>query len=146
MMENDFLNLTSEEEVREMVEFLMRSTLNLQAIKQEPIFGQIDDEVVEQHYYAILNDLKEKEKEVHLSNFKNHVFQIIRQEHPIFEEEVLYLIQDYAEELPLLFQISTDELLNIWDMKYKEPNTELEFTFGEWAALYRRSHERMERT
>lgn len=136
--ENDFLGLYDCREIRSMVEFLMRSTSNLHKIIQEPIFNTIDKEIVKLSYFEIVNGLINNAKEAHLSKLKDFIFSVIRNEKPTTDDDIFYFIDEYVHKMPLLFQITTEELLNFWDMSYKEPNTGIELTFSKWAELLRK--------
>ncbi|MCM1021565.1 MAG: hypothetical protein NC343_04895 [Muribaculum sp.] len=138
MSEDNYFRLSDLSEIRSMTEFLMRSTSNLHEIIREPIFNNVDREIVEQSYFEIVNDLISSTKELHISNLKNFVFSVIRKEKPVVDEEIFHLIDEYVHKMPLLFQITTEELLNIWNMSYTEPNTGIELTFSEWAELCRK--------
>lgn len=141
--EDDFFKLSNDSDIRTMTEFLMRSTSNLHCILQEPIFSisDIEDSVVERHYFDIVKELIETTKAEYISNFKDFVFKVIKKEHPVIEEDIFDIIDEYVHRMPLLFQISTEDLLNFWDMNYIEPNTGIEMKFSEWAALIRKNHE-----
>ena len=141
MIEDDFFKLSNDSDIRQMTEVLMRSTSDLHDILQEPIFSisNIDDSVVERHYFDIVKDLIETARAQHISNFKDFVFAVIKKEHPVIEEEIFYIIDEYVHRMPLMFQISTEDLLDFWNMNYIEPHTEIEMKFSEWAALFRKN-------
>lgn len=143
MTQDELFKLSSDSDIREMTEFLMRSTSDLHCILQEPVFSisNIEDSVVERHYFDIVKELIETAKAKYISNFKDFVFAVIKKEHPVIEEDIFYIIDEYVHQMPLLFQISTEDLLDFWDMNYIEPHTGIEMKFSEWAELFRKSDE-----
>ena len=142
MSEEDFFKMTNDSEIRKMTEVLMRDTSDLNAILKEPIFAisNVESSVVEHQYFDIVKGVIETAKAEYISDFKDFVFDVIKKEHPALEADIFYLIDEYVHRMPLLFQISTKELQDFWDMDYKEPYTGIELKFSEWAALYRKQH------
>lgn len=136
MEDEDFWEFKNEKEIKDMIEFLMRSTLNLENIKNEPILKNVPTELIEKYYYDIINWIFQIVKNKYLLDFKSFVFEVIKSNKPNSIEELTYLVNDYAYNMPITFQISTKEILDLWDMEYTEPNTNITKTFGEWVKIY----------
>lgn len=135
-MKDEKWSKIDEEEIPEMVELLMRSNVDIDEICNETILRPFDAKTIKSHYYAFVSKLFKNEKERFVRYFKDQVFEIIQREHPCGVEELTYLTDSIRQQMPIAYMISTDDFLDIWDWKYREPNTQLEMTFGEWAELY----------
>ena len=126
----------SDEEIPEMVEYFLRSTVDIDSILSHPIFENKDKFLIISAFQRILFKYINELGRHYIYKSKNEIFELIKEQKPYVEEEIFSDVMRIIERIPILFRFQTDESLMFWDWPYTEPSTGITLTYGEWAKLF----------
>ena len=115
----------------------MRTSIDLSSIiKEWRCVGVEHPDQIIPLYYDIIKEIINRDRETTYQNFRKSLFEAVKINTPILDEEWTCIVDEENKKLPLLYQLSFEERDKLWHETYFDESSGLKLSYQDWSNLF----------